>query len=141
MGQFLVIFKINDENVKDVIGDDKDYLLVVFRENIIRRLFFMEMKVEDKCRFFLKCKSFYFEKSIVFFLNIQCLNSNCEVLVVLQSDNCSFDVFNRNFLDVNVLYFVLLIDIYNVFMNMMIFLNFKIFDRMCFFLRNFIVLV
>lgn len=135
-GQSPVILKINDENAKDAIGDDKDHSLAVPRENTIRRSSFTEMKAEDKRRLFSKCKSSYPEKSIVPSPNIQRSSSNREVLVVSQSDNCSSDVFNRSSLDVNVPYSASLTDTYNAPTNTMTFSNSKTFDRTCFLPRN-----
>lgn len=135
-GKSPVILKINDENAKDAIGDDEDHSLAVPKENTIRKSSFTEMKAEDKRRLFSKCRSFYPEKSLVPYPNIQRSNSNREVLVVSQSDNCSSDVFNRNSLDVNVPFSTSLTDGYNASTNTMTFSNSKTFDRTCFLPRN-----
>ena len=119
---------INEPDVDSNDANEIQTLAVPNQDHGQRRSSFRDMKAEDKRKLFSKCKSSFPVRSYVPCADVRRSNSNREVLVVSQSDNCSSDTINRNSLDMNnpMLFAT---DGYKIRKNKLSFSDSKMFDR------------
>lgn len=119
---------INEPEVDSNDANEIQTLAVLNQDHGQRRSSFRDMKAEDKRKLFSKCKSSFPERSYLPCTDVRRSNSNREVLVVSQSDNCSSDTINRNSLDMNnpMLFAT---DGYKIRKNKFSFSDSKMFDR------------